>query len=253
MAETRKKLVAITSPKIKFLFPDLVKPSYGSKEFPKPDGEYKVQGVLVADSPEAAAFIKQLTPHHEAAVEEGKAAYAKLPAQTRAKLEKQGGFKINDFYTEALDKETEEPTGDLIFKFAMGASGVIKNGPKTGQPWKRRPALFDRRGNPMIVTNKRGEVLPNAPDIWSGTIGRINCELAPYFITGTGTAGMKLALVGAQIIDMQSGGQRSAKSMGFGEEEGEFEAGNYAGSDEDEEETGNREAGDPGPSATDDF
>lgn len=227
MAEARKKLVKLTSPRITFKFPSLTEPDFGNKDYPKPEGVYKVGGVMDASAPTTLAFIKLLQPHHDAAVEEGKALYAALKAETRKKLDKQGGFKSNDLYSELLDKETEEPTGEIQFNFAMSASGEYKKGPKAGEVWHRKPALFDAKGTPMV-----GKL----PSIWGGTIGKVSFELSPYFISGTGIAGLKLSLVGAQIIDLVSGGQKTAKDLGFGAEEGGYEAGTGSAEEDEEDE-----------------
>lgn len=208
MADNKKqKRIEITSPKGVFKWPKLSAPDYGTKEYPCPEGKYEVKLVLQADDPATKKFLAALKPHHEAAIEEGKKEFAALPAQVRKKI---GELKVNDVGTEVIDNETEQPTGEIEFKFGMAASGEIKKGPKAGQKWSRKPVIFDAKGNAMV----------KVPDIYGGTVGRIRFEVRPYFIKGTGTAGLKLALVAAQVIDLVSGGQRSASQCGFEEEEG---------------------------------
>lgn len=208
MAEARKKLPKIVTPAGKFRFPKLTEPDYGNKKFPKPDGEYSVQLVFDAESAGAKEMIEKLTPHYEAALAEAEEAFAKLPVGTRKKL---GKVSANDLFTTLYDKETEEPTGEIMFKATMKASGVVKkDGPRKGKKWTRSPIIFDAKGARMA----------KAPSIWSGTIGKVSAEISPYFIPGTGAAGLKLNLEAVQIIDLVSDGQRSASSYGFGEEEG---------------------------------
>lgn len=164
---------------------------------------------MKADSKEAKAFIKELTPHYQAAMAEASEKFKELPVGTRKAFEKKGikGPQENPLFSEIYDKETEEATGEIFFKFAMKASGVSK---KTNKPWSRKPTIFDAKGKRMV----------KLPAIWGGTIGRVAFEPGPYFIPGTAAAGLKLNLVGAQVIDLVAGGERSAKDLGFGEEEG---------------------------------
>lgn len=212
MSEAKKKLPQFTSPRGTFRYPKISEPDFGNEKFPKPDGEYSVQLVLQADSPEAKDIIGKLTPLYAAAMAEAAEAFKALPVGTRKAFEKKGvkGPVENPLFTELYDKETEEPTGEIVFKFAMKASGEYKKGPKAGKRWSRRPNIFDAKGKRMV----------KLPDIWGGTVGKVAFEAASYFITGTAAAGLRLPLVGVQIIDLVSGGERTAGSMGFGEEDG---------------------------------
>jgi hypothetical protein len=200
----------VTSPKGTFRFPKLSEPDFGNDKFPKPDGEYSVQLVLQKDTPEFEQFLTVLKPHYEAALDQAEEAFKELPVGTRKKL---GKVTANDLFVTLYDKETEEPTGEVAFKASARASGERKFGPKAGTRWSFKPAIFDAKG----------KYLAKVPDIWGGTVGRISVELSPYFIPGTGAAGLKMHLVGAQIIDLIQGGQRNASDMGFGSEEGGYE------------------------------
>lgn len=208
MAEAKKRnFPKITSPRLGFKYPKLNEPDYGSKDYPKPDGEYSLKGVLQADSKEAKQFIAQLQPLYDEALQQAEEEFKKLKVETRKKL---GSVKPNDLFTTLYDAETEEPTGEIEFKFAMKASGEYKKGPKAGKRWSRSPDIYDAKGN----------LLKKPPQIWGGTIGKVSFEASPYFIPGTGAAGLKLSLLGAQIIELVSGGQRTAASHGFVEEDG---------------------------------
>ena len=203
----RKKLPRFTTPAGVFRYPKLTEPDYGTSEHPKPDGEYSVQLLFRADSPEAQQLLQQLTPHYEAAMEEAKKAFDNLPVGTRKKLKE---VTKNPLFLTIYDRETEEETGEIAFKFAMKASGEYRKGPKAGQKWSRAPLIFDARGRRI----------QNPPAIWGGTVGKVAFEAAPYFIPGTGAAGLSLKLIGVQILDLVSGGERSAESLGFTPEEG---------------------------------
>ncbi|QFP93707.1 single-stranded DNA-binding protein [Ralstonia phage P-PSG-11-1] len=211
MAEKKQRNPSFTSPRGVFKYPALNKPDYGNEQFPKPNGEYKVQ--LILSEAEAQPLIEKLQPLYNAAIEEGKAKFKELKVEQRKKL---GALKENDLYATEYDQETEEPTGNLVFKFTMQASGENKK----KERWERKPALFDAKGKPLPK---------NAPAIWGGTEGKVSFEASPYFIPGTGAAGLKLRLQAVQVIDLVSGGQRDAGAYGFGEEEG------YEASDNNEE------------------
>lgn len=213
MAE-RKKAPKFTTPKVTLLFPKLDKPDYGNEKYPKPEGEYSTQALIKGDSPEAKKFIAQLMPLYEEAMEWAEQQFKALKVETRKKL---GSVSRNDLFTTVYDQETEEPTGDIRFKFAMGASGIRNKGKKNEEKWTAAPAIFDAKGRPMR----------KFPQIWSGstakisfTVGLNSDGLPGYFIPGTGAAGLKLKLAAVQIIDLVSGGQRSASSYGFDEEDG---------------------------------
>lgn len=205
--EKKRKFIQATSPIGTFKYPKLNAPDFGNEKYKKPDGVYGTKLVLRADSPEAKAFIAQLTPHYEEAMKEADEAFSKLKIETRKKLK---SVQPNPLFTEIYDKETEQPTGDIEFNFSMPASGTYKKGPKEGQKWTAKPHLFDAKG----------QKITNPPAIWGGTTGRVSFEMRPYFVPGTGAAGLSLRLIGAQIINLVSGGERSASSMGFGAVDG---------------------------------
>lgn len=202
MSDKKTKAQSFVTPKGTFRYPALVKPDFGTKEYPKEDGEYKVALILTEE--EAAPLIEKLTPLFEEAISEGQEKFKELKVEQRKKLKE---LKVNDLYSTEYDKETEEATGNLIFKFAMQASGKSK---KDGSQWNRKPALFDSKGKPLV----------GVENIWGGTVGKVSFEAAPYFIAGTGAAGLKLRLSAAQIIDLVAGGNKSAEGYGFGEEDG---------------------------------
>lgn len=207
MSTEKKKIPTLKgrTPRGVFRFPALSKPDYGTTEHPKPDGEYKVD--LVLTEAEAAPLLAKLTPFHEEAIEAAKEAFAQLKVDQRKKLK---DVTVNELFRVEYDQETEEPTGNLIFKFKMKASGTSKKHGKTST-WNRKPTLFDATGKPL-----KGKL----PDIWGGTVGVIAFEARPYFIAGTAAAGLTLKLEAAQIIELRSGGERAASDYGFEEEDG---------------------------------
>lgn len=207
MAEKRKKLPQFTTPKGSLKWPKLHEPDYGNDQYPDPDGSYKTKLVLKADDKETKALLKALQPLYAEAMALGQEEFKKLKAETRKKLKE---VTENQLFTELLDQETEKPTGEIEFSFKMKASGKRKHGPKQGTTWTRKPVIFDAKGKPMV----------KVPAIYSGTTARVAFEASPYFVPGTGACGLKLGLVGVQVIDLVNAGGRSAESLGFGAEEG---------------------------------
>lgn len=209
MTEKKTKLPNFTSPKGTFKWPRLN----------EPDTKYKAEGLfsvkLILDEAEAKVLMAKLQPHFDQAVSDGREKYAALPVKTRKEKE----FKINKYFSPVYDDETEEETGQIEFNFKMTASGVSK---KTNKPWNRKPTIFDAKGVPM----------KNAPSIWGGTIGKVAFEVMPYFNAAQVEAGLSLRLDAVQIIELVSGGGKSASAYGFGEEDGGYEHDNDAFADE---------------------
>ena len=203
MATQKQKAPSFVSPKGIFRYPALTKPDFGTKEYPKVNGEYKVSLILTEE--EAQPLIEKLQPLHDAAVSEGEAKFQELKVEQRKKLKE---LTVTDMYTVEYDKVTEEPTGNLIFKFSTSASGKSA---KDGSSWTRKaPTLFDSKGKPLTTVSA----------VWGGTVGKVSFDVGSYFIGGTGVAGLKLYLTAAQILTLVSGGNQNAESFGFGEEDG---------------------------------
>jgi hypothetical protein len=217
MATDKKPAVVKgTTPRGVFVFPAVTAPDYGNAAFPKPDGEYKVNLRLTEE--EAEPLIKKLTPIYEQAHKDGQEAFEALPVANRKKL--RNGFQMNDMHETEYDKETEEPTGYVIFKFKSKASG--KN--KKGDTWTRKPGIF----------NAKGVALKNPPQVWGGTEGKVSYSVNPYFIPGTGVAGISLRLEAVQILELVSAGSKSASAYGFGQEDGYDEADEFPAGDAEE-------------------
>lgn len=184
MAE-KKKVERFMSPKGTASYPYLTKPD---TKF-KPDGEYKVS--LIVDGDDASKAIDFLTEQHKAAV-------AKAKKENAGKRVKEGALPF-----------IENDDGTVTFKFKLKA----KVTPKKGAPFEQKPALFDAKGTPLV-----GE-----PKVGSGSVIKVSYEVVPYY-TAIAGAGISLRLKAVQIIELKEySGGGTAKSYGFGEEEG-FEA-----------------------------
>ncbi|MER8505666.1 hypothetical protein NKH91_05980 [Mesorhizobium sp. M0894] len=210
--DTKKKLPQFTTPRGTFVYPKLSEPDYGTKDYPKPDGEYSLK--LRMSQSDADLFIRRedkegnsIKSLYDAALQEAERLFAELKVETRKKLKE---VKPNELFTVLYDKETEEPTGEVEFKFKMKASGEFKKGPKAGSRWNRKPDLFDAKGR------KIGKGV----NIWGGSEGKVSFAVRDYFVPGTAAAGLTLMLGAVQVIELVSEGSRAADSYGFGEEEG---------------------------------
>lgn len=219
MAEKKQKRITYTSPKGVFKWPKLTAPDTKFKE----EGEYSVSLVIPSDTPGVDELVKMADDAAAASL-----AQAKKDAKTPA-IAKKWTTKYLPYKNE--EDEDGEETGNIEFKFSMKASGVSK---KTGEPWSRKPALFDARG--------RG--LPATVQIWGGTVGKIAFQLQPYASTPQSGASVKFALEAAQILDLVSNGQKEAGAYGFGEEEGyEAPAAGDSAADDDDADTDGEDDG----------
>lgn len=219
-----KKFPMITSPLAVFKYPKLDKPDYGTKDYPNPEGAYKVNLVMKADDPVTKAFIAKMMPLYNEAMAEAEAKFAELKIDVRKKLKQ---VTQNDLFTTLYDKETEQPTGYIEFKIKMAASGVFNAGKADERAWSAKPSVFDAKGKPMR----------DVPEIWGGSEGKVSFEARPYFINGTAAAGLSLKMKAVQLITLRQGGERSADEFGFGEEDG-FEYNSEAASNGFQDETG---------------
>ena len=206
MVAERKRIEFLT-PKGIFAYPSLHAPNFGTEEHPKEIGAYTVSLVLDRADSETEEFIKKLEPHYEEAIAIGEEKFANLSIQAR---KSHGSLKKNPLFVERYHKETEELTGEIEFRCGMNASGVIKYGKRKGEKWTRQPAIFDAKGNKIH----------NVPEIWGGTLGKLSIRCWDYFISGSGTAGLKLGLQAAQIIHLVQRGERSAQGYGFAPTDG---------------------------------
>lgn len=236
MADKPGKL-EFTSPRGVLVWPDLITPSYGSKEHPVPDGKWKARLRLDTAKPAVRAFLTKLQPFHDAAVAKAEEAFKGLKAETRKKL---GKVTVNPLYTELLDKETEEPTGEIEFSFSKSYIIRPKKGKNAGKIVKLYVPLFDGRGNTIKVRNSEGDPLKSAPAIWSGTEAHVSFSLRlikdwdipGYFIPGTGIAGVAFELEAVQIKKLVSGGGKDANAYGFEADDDGYDASALAEDDE---------------------
>lgn len=224
----------MNAPLAAFKWPKLTEPDYGTKDYPKPEGEYSVKLIFEETDPAFVKFRDTMQPYMDAVEATAEAEFAKLKKPQRDKL---GSPNRNDLFVPIYD-DNDEPTGQVEMKLSMKASGVVKKGPREGRKWTRKPALFDALGRPI-----KGKI-----EIWGGTEGIIAFSFREdgYFIPATGAYGIKLQLEAVQVVTLRQGGERAAGDYGFGAQEGGFDASSVAdqpeggaGSEEGDEFSGN--------------
>ena len=182
----------LRSPLGEMVYPKVTEPDTKYKD----EGEYSTKLRVPMDlaKPLMAAIDKEAAESLAAAIEKADTAKAKKSWETKY------------IPYEIEEDDDGEPTGCVLFKFSMKASGKSK---KTGKTWTRKPALFDAKGTP----------LKNA-QIWGGTTAKISFSFQQYAQTAQTGASVKMALEAVQVIDLVSGGTRSADAYGFDEEDG---------------------------------
>lgn len=195
------------TPKGRALWPKLNIPDTKFKE----EGEYSVKLVLSAadseplmqliDTAMKESYDETKATLEAAAKDKSDAKKAAAAAKSLKKLK-----PADPPYQMVADDEGNE-TGEVSFTFKRKASGVSR---KTGKKWNAVVPLFDAAGKPV----DRSKV-----QVWGGSTLKVAFELNPFHTDLVG-AGVSLRLVGVQIIELVSGGERTASSMGFGAEEG---------------------------------
>ena len=214
-------VVKMTAPLGISAWPKLTEPDYGTKEYPKPDGEYSVKMLWSETDPDFVAFREKLEAYMPEVEATAQSRFEELKKPQRDKL---GAPTLNPLFTPVYD-EDDEPTGQVEAKFSMKAGGIIKKGPRAGQPWSRSPALFDAFGRP----------LKKKVQIWGGSelVIAFSFMKDGYFIPATGIYGVKLQLEAAQVVTLRSGAAKDASGFGFGKHEGGFDIEDVEDDDDD--------------------
>ena len=212
MAESR------TAPPVKYLS------GVGTARYPKlhePDdyqGTRAFKTALILDPIPAAALIAII---NNAMIEAGSLMAEGVLAMTKAaKAKGKAPPKEQEQmlpYSNVMDPETDEPTGQVMFSFKAGAEkDVWRNKVKTGEKEPRVIPFFDAKGQP---------VLGKKPALWGGSKLRISFTPVPYHNAGANNYGVSLRLEAVKIIQAVVGGQgQGADAFGMGDEEDGYAA-----------------------------
>lgn len=197
--QKRTPLIRKATPKAPWVWPKLTEPDYGSKDFPKPQGEYSVKVRFDGSDPAFKKFrapFDAIVPKLEAMAERE---FAALPMKDKNRLKSP---TFNPIFTTVYDGD--EDTGFVEMKFAMKASGTRTNAKGIEEEWSMKPVIVDRLNRP----------LPKGSAIWNGTIGQVCFGYNPdgYFIKGSGAYGVALRLEQVIVHDLKGPGQRDASA-----------------------------------------
>jgi hypothetical protein len=169
---------------------------FADESDPNDKGVYKAMLRLPKDDPSTTAFIEQIRGSFEEFVSEE---------------ERRTGRKIKIHedglpWSDEEDRETGEPTGNVLIRTKLKARVVVKG---TGKVFDQRPKAFDAQG----------KLIPEMPNVGPGSTvkiaGQVNCW-------HTSKAGCTLWLEAVQIINLVESnfGGDTAESFGFSELEG---------------------------------
>lgn len=202
MLKKRNDYPQLITPKIEVVWAQLNEPDFQYKA----EGEFHVRGRPDTSDPLYDAMLETATKVRDEFFAEKK---AELAAQKKGALLNK--IKVVDVIKEEVDRESGDPTGNMTLRSGMKHRIEIKNGPKAGQTFEKRPDFFDARG----------VRLKNPPKIGSGSVVKLGVRLIPYFVSKDGEIGVSYQLEGVQILKLVAGGQRDASYYGFGAEEGD--------------------------------
>ena len=204
LKDDRKQYPSFITPRGVAIFPALNEPDY---KFKKETGEWHARIRVDPDAP----GLDELKDYSQRLMEEAFA--AKKEALTKAKkgaLLKELAMAPNPV-KEELDPETGEPTGKYVLRASVNYHITIKNGPNAGKEFFKKPDFFDKAGKAVKVPPKMG----------GGSEFKLSVKPQPYETDGGKTIGVSFELLGVQILKVVEGGQRTAASHGFGQEEGD--------------------------------
>lgn len=196
---TRKKAVALTTPRGTAVWPRLNSPDY---KYDKA-GKYSCKLRLKASDPAVQALKAQLEKMRDDFLAEE---IERLKGEKKAALAME--LKAGEVLKIERNSETGEETGYLLLNASMKASGVRE---KDGTTWTQKPSIFDAKG----------KALNNPPIINGGSEVKLSLDVDPFIMPTNKEAIVGIRLKAVQILKLVSGGARSFSDLGFSEEEGD--------------------------------
>lgn len=199
----RNEYPTMITPRGVVAWANLNEPDY---EYKKEEGEFHVRIRPNTNEPSYTELVELATKVRDEFLEE---------TTDELRRQKKGALiaKLHtvDVVKEEIDRETAQPTGEMLIRAGMKHHITIKNGPKAGQSFDKVPDFF----------NAQGARLKNPPRIGSGSELKLSVRIVPYLMPKDGEVGVSYQLEGVQILKLVTGGQRSASDHGFGVEEGD--------------------------------
>lgn len=209
-------------------YPHLNKPDYGNENYPDPAGSWKTKLIVDAEDKNTQKQLAQAAEMQDA-----------LYASTVERLEEQlvelktkgGKFKKKaddkakqletiikkDLFEEDYDDEGE-PNGSILINYKQKYHIT----PKGKDDFYITPSYFNAY-NKQINAKK-------VPLIRGGSKIVVGGTMSAYYIEASNMVGVSFKLSGVQIVELSQGGA-TAESLGFGVQEGGFNAteGEYEG------------------------
>lgn len=197
MAEQKKKAVRYTTPA-------------GTAQYPRilgePDTKFRPEGVwsIKVVFPLADAKVAEMLERFEGAIAQAK-------TEAKANTDYMAGLKKRKKTLSEADRSyiVDEDAGTVTVNFKMTASGTSK---KTGKDWERKPAVFDKKGDPMDEKARVG----------GGSTVKVSYTFDPFY-TAVGY-GCSIRLEAVQVLKLVEWGSGTANQYGF-ENEAEDEDG----------------------------
>jgi hypothetical protein len=201
----------MVTPKGRILYPNVFEPKLNYNE----DG-YEYTARLILGQEEAEPLIDKLNEMAEEKKQEAiDNASSKQKAAQIKKFTQQMPFEA------VVDEETEEETGEYVFKFKQASEITSK---KTGKKIELRVTVFDANLKPVTK--------PVA--IGNDSICRVKFEPSPYVVPGTKAYGVTLRLKALQIVKLEEYVPGGADASGFDAEDEGFDASAYSTGDEED-------------------
>lgn len=223
-----KRQVFISAKGLAAPYASIQKPDYGTKDFPQPRGEYKVN--LIVPIKEAQADIKRITKLYEES-------YAEFLADHEANPPKVAAGKRPVPVRQGELPFFEDGKGNVVFKFKGYAS------------WKN-PKTDEMQDITLRVADSKGKTMTVVPAISGGSTLKIRYSMFPYKWNTAVGASVKLQLEGVMLIDLVEFGGGD-DDWGDAVEEGGFVADETTQREEWNDDQGH--AGEEIPDADDDF
>lgn len=213
MLRKRNEYPSFITPKGVTIYPAVHEPDYKFKE----EGEYHVRLRLDPDAvggfnpkTKKAMTLAEILAEAETIRDEAYDAKVKQLTEQKkgALLKKMAKAPV---IREEEDPESGEPTGFVILRATLKARIDIKNGPRAGESFEKKPDVFDATG----------KQLKKSPKVGTGSEVKLSIVPMDYETDGGTTIGTRFELQGVQIIKLIQGGSRDAASYGFGVEDGD--------------------------------
>lgn len=165
------------------------------------DPVYKTD-LIFGSRDEAAELIELIEQRQQEAI-----AMAVEEAAAKGKKVHPSKIKLANLPIKMEEDDDGDETGRVIIgSFKTKARGTTSD----NKVWERKLPLFDSKGKPVDR---------DAVSIWGGSRVKLSFIAEPFYTAALG-AGVTLRLEAVQIIELRSGGNKTADSFGFGAEEG---------------------------------